>query len=101
MIETRIMNRRAIEVPCTVEIEHTPASLHAHVDLDGDIVLNPGDEVLVHGAPDRIPFGESYTGRCQATVIRARWYEQIWTKLLATLEFTELYEVSFTPRRTL
>ncbi len=95
------MNRKAIEVPCTVEVEHTFASLHAHVELDGDIAICPGDEVLVHGAPDSIPFGEKYKGRCLATVIRARWYERLWTKFMASLELTELYEVSFSTRRTL
>lgn len=99
MIETRMMNRKAYEVPCTVEVEHTFASLHAHVELDDDFEICPGDEVLVHGAPARIPFGERYVGRCTATVVRARWYERIWTKAMASLELTELYEVSFSHGR--
>lgn len=94
-------SERTIEVPCTVEVEHTWASLHAHVDLDGDVEIGPGDSVLVHGAPASVPFGECLTMRCRATVVRANWLERIWTKVLATLEFTELYEVSFTGRRAL
>ncbi len=29
--------KRRIEVPCTVEIEQTAESLHAHVTLDGGL----------------------------------------------------------------
>ncbi len=63
MIETRIGGRRAISVPCTVEIEHTFASLHAHVELDDGVEIGPGDEVLVQGAPETVPFGESLSVR--------------------------------------
>jgi hypothetical protein len=69
---------RTIVVPCTVEIEHTHASLHAHVELDGDIIIEPGDEVVVHGAPLHAAFR---------------------TRLLAYLELTELYEVGFSAGR--
>ncbi len=92
---------KVFTVPCTVEVEHTSASLHAHVDLDGDIEIGPGDAVLVHGAPARVPFGERLVVRCDATVRRATWLGRQWTKLMAKLELTELYEVSFTARRTL
>ncbi len=101
MIETTIGHRRAVSVPCTVEVEHTFASLHAHVELDDGVAIGPGDEVLVHGAPETVPFGEKLKVRCHATVVRASWLERLWTKITAQLELTELYEVSFTPRRTL
>lgn len=94
-------SRSAIEVPCTVEIEKTSESLHAHVVLDGDILIEPGDEVLVHDAPTDVPYGERIVVRRNATVSRASYLETLWTKLTGNLEFYELYEVSFTERRRL
>jgi len=91
------VGRRSIEVPCTVEIEHTADSLHAHVDLDG-IDIEPGDEVIVHSAPVDVPFGQRIVVRRTATVVRANAVERAWTKLLAYLELTELYEVGFSPK---
>ena len=92
--------RRRFDVPCTIEIEHTPRSLHAHVDLEG-IEVEPGDSVLVHDAPTGIGFGERAVLRSHATVTQAGLFERLWTKLAAFVELTELYEVSFTPRRSL
>jgi hypothetical protein len=82
-------------VLCTIDIENTFESLRADVDLDGDVAINPGDEILVHGEPVRVPYGEKLTLRRTATVTRATALERLWTKLLARLELTELYEVSF------
>jgi hypothetical protein len=82
-------------VLCTIDIENTFESLRAHVDLDGDVPINPGDEILVHGEPVRVPYGEKLTLRSTATLTRATALERLWTKLLARLELTELYEVSF------
>lgn len=87
--------RKRLDVPCTIEIENTFESLHAHVDLDGGLAMNAGDEVLVHGEPVRVPYGQKVTLRRQATVTRANWLDRAWTRLLARLELTELYEVSF------
>ena len=92
--------RRQLDVPCTIEIEHTPRSLHAHVDLQG-IEVGPGDTVLVHDAPTDVGFGESVTRNSHATVVQAGMLERLWTHVTAFLELTELYEVSFTPRRSL
>ena len=49
------LGRRRFELPCTVEIENTPESLHAHVEIDGDFVVEPGDEVQVIDAPGLPP----------------------------------------------
>jgi hypothetical protein len=87
--------RRKIDVPCTIEIENTFERLAACVDLDGNLPIYPGDEVLVHGDPVRVPYGEKVVLRRLATVTRATALERFWTKLTARLEFTELYEVSF------
>jgi hypothetical protein len=95
------MRRNTLRLPCTIEIEHTADSLHAYVDLDGDVEIGPGDEVIVHGAPISVNFGERIIERREATVIRANWLKRVTTKFLAGFELTELYEVSFTPRRKL
>ena len=57
MTKSRFAVRKKLHVPCTIEIENTFESLHAHVDLDGDLAMNAGDEVLVHGEPVRVPYG--------------------------------------------
>lgn len=92
---------RTITVPCTVEIEQTPESLHAHVTLDAGFEIGPGDAVQVHDAPSAVPYGERLSVRRTATVTRAGALERVWTKLIAHLELTELYEVSFSERRKL
>ncbi len=93
---------RTMQVPCTVEVEHSDESLHAHVALDGDPVIRPGDEVQVHGDPIHVAFGERRTFRRMATLRRASFLERAWTRTCAGFfEMNELYEVSFTPRRTL
>jgi hypothetical protein len=97
MITARNFGRRRFEVPCTVEIEHTAESLHAHVELDG-VVVEPGDQVTVHAAPVDVPFGERIVVRRTATVVRAGAAERVFTKVIAYLELTELYEVGFSPR---
>jgi F420-0:gamma-glutamyl ligase-like protein len=69
--------------------------------LDGDIDIRPGDQVLVHGDPVRVAFGQKISERRQASVARARWLARAWTRVVAGLAFMELYDVSFTSRRTL
>lgn len=91
--------RRTVEVPCTVDLEHTDDSLHAYVELEG-VEVGPGDEVLVHDAPTEIGFGERVVHRRRATVVRAGALERLWTRLTGPLEITELYEVGFSSWRT-
>lgn len=86
--------RRTREVPCTIDLESTPQEFHAHVVLDG-IEVNEGDEVLVHGAPSRIPLGEKRTMQARATVHQASLPRRILTRVLGTSGITELYEVGF------
>ena len=88
---------RRIKVPCTVEIEQTPESLHAHAIPEG-IDIQPGDKVLIHGAPSRIGYGERVSVQCSATVIRATALGRLWTQITGLLEFTALYEVGFERR---
>ena len=93
------LGRRAVQVPCTVDVEHSFDSLHAYVDLEG-IEVGPGDEVLVHSAPTDVPYGERVVVRSSATVLRAGPLERLWARLKGRLEITELYEVGFDSWRT-
>jgi len=92
---------RIFETPCTLEIEQTHDAFHAHLVLDGDIAIGPGDSVQVQGAPIRIAFGEKRVERRMATITRANILKHAWIKLKARFELDELYEVSFTTTRSL
>ena len=96
-----ITGRTRIVLPCTIEIEHSFDSLHAHVTLDRDVDIRPGAEVIVHGEPVRVPFGGRAVLRREATVVSAGWFDRIWTRLKSQFELTELYEVSFSSWRAL
>jgi len=87
---------RIITVPCTVEIEQTFDSFHAHAVPEG-IMLRPGDRVVVNGAPEGIAFGESTSFETTATVYRAGPFTRLWTELSAFVELTELYHCGFEP----
>lgn len=88
---------RRIEVPCSIDIEQTPESLHAYTELEG-IDIGPGDRVLVHGAPARIQFGDRITLMGSATVIRATAFGRFWAHVTGLLSLVELYEVGFEPK---
>ncbi len=85
-------------IPCTVEVEHSDVSLHAHVALDGNPDIGPGDRVRVHGDPVRVVFGEKVTIRRAATLTRAGVIGRAWTRFAGHFGMNELYEVSFTGR---
>jgi hypothetical protein len=87
---------RCFTVPCTLDIEVTPESVHAHAVPEG-VTLYPGDRVVVHGVPAHIDYGDKYTLDCTATVTRAGLLTRLWTRLTSVAEITELYEVSFAP----
>lgn len=95
MIGNLVSPSRRFDVDCTIEVENTFDSLHAHVTLDGNVKIEPGDAVLVHGEPVRVPYGEKMTMRRRATVTRATWLERQWTRATGDLEFMELCEFSF------
>ncbi len=90
------MTARSFDVPCLLDIEVTPESVHAHAVPEG-VVLRPGDTVVVHGVPPHIDFGDKLTLACTATITRAGWLTRQVTRLAAIFEITELYEVSFAP----
>jgi hypothetical protein len=91
--------RQRLDTQCTIQIEHNADHLHAHVELDGDIPIGPGDEVLVHGDAVKLQFGEAMTLRRPATVWKATPLGRWWTKLKAQLELTELYEITFSSEK--
>ena len=97
----RWLKKRSEDVCCTVEVSNTFESLHAHVRFDGGVTVEPGDEVLVHGAPVEVPYGETAYLRRRATIRRAGWLERMWTRATGDFEFMELCEFSFSERATL
>jgi hypothetical protein len=95
-----IFTRDRLDTQCTIEIEHTFDNLHAHVELDGGIELGPGDQVKVHGAAVKLPFGERLTLRRPVTVWKATPLGRLWTRMKAQLELTELYEITFSSEKS-
>jgi hypothetical protein len=93
------MSTRSFDIPCRIEIEQSEEHFHAHVELEGDVPIYPGDKVRVHGAPVRVAFGQSAVFDRVATVTRAGPLERAWTKVIAYFDLRELYEVSFSPGR--
>ncbi len=90
---------RSFDTACTITVEQSPCHFHAHVELDGDVEIQPGDKVRVHGDPIIVGFGESISIERMATVYPAGPLLRAWTKLTAMGELNELYEVSFTTNR--
>ena len=86
---------------CTVDIQNTFENLCAHVELDGNPALHPGDTVKVHGDPVQVPYGECLMLRRDATVHRANPLERLWGHIRGDLEIFEMFEVSFTSGRPL
>jgi hypothetical protein len=93
--------KRSFDVDCTVRVSHTFEELSAHVELEGDLAIGPGDQVLVHGAPINPPYGQVQVERRKATVTRATWLERTWTRLVGDLDCRSLLDVSFSDRKTL
>jgi hypothetical protein len=96
---TGLFSSQCFDTNCRIEIEQSPDHFHAHVELEGDIAIEPGDRVRVHGDPITIGFGERRVFDRVATVQRAGWLRRIWTKFASYSELAELYEVSFNPGR--
>ena len=94
-----MFRRTSFDTPCRIEVEHTAEHLHAHVALEGDVAIAPGDRVRVHGAPIRVQFGGREEFRRMATVTRATALGRAFTRLRARFELTELYELSFSAGR--
>ena len=96
---TRFFSTETFDTACRIEVQQDANNFHAHVDLDGNVEIHPGDQVLVHGDPISVAFGESVVLHRKATVRRAGLLRRAWTRFAGTFELAELYEVSFTPGR--
>ena len=90
------MSARSFEVGCTVRVSHTFDDLSAHVELDGDLPIHPGDQVRVHGLAINPPYGAVCVERRRATVTRASWFERTWTRLTGDLDCLTLFDFGFT-----
>ena len=86
---------RAFLIGCTVEVANRFEELGAHVRLDGDVPLYPGDRVIVHGSPIAVPFGEMLSERRTATIRRAGPLRGFWARHVRQWQLTQLYEVGF------
>jgi hypothetical protein len=91
----KLFSKRQEDVPCTVEVSHRFEALHAHVRFNNGATVNPGDEVLVHGAPILARFGEVVVEDRTATITRATVLERWWTRMTGDFDFMELCEFSF------
>lgn len=96
---TRIFSSEHFDTACKINVEQSADHFHAHVELEGDIAIQPGDRVRVHGDPVIVAFGESIVLHRKATVRRAGILRRAWTRFAGHFEMAELYEVSFTPGR--
>ena len=84
-------------------LEYAQALVPLDVVLEAEVQIassdigyvKPGDEVLVHGKPIVVPYGETTAERRKATIKRAGWIERKWVKMTGDLEFMELLEFSF------
>ncbi len=92
---------RRFDVGCTIDIENTFDSCHAHVELDGNLSIQPGDAVRVQGGPVTVAYGEKLTLRRTATVNKAGGLKRMWVRLTGGLECLDLFEVSFSSGRKL
>lgn len=93
------IHAKRFDTPCTITVEQSPDHFHAHVELDDDIEMEPGDTVLVHGSPISIGFGEKRVFQRVATVTRAGPIKRAFIKFAAYFDLAELYEVSFNAGR--
>lgn len=89
-----LLGRHTVEIVCDLDLEQTAESLHAY-SIPVGIDIGPGDELVMHGAPAGVPFGERATMQVRATVRRAGWYDRAMVHLGAFFALTELYNVGF------
>jgi hypothetical protein len=94
-----LLRAASFDTPCRIAVEQSADSFHAHVELAGDVPIGPGDRVLVHGAPIRVPFGTRAEFERTATVEIAGPLRRAWTRAVGYLDLSELYEVSFSHGR--
>ncbi len=94
-----LMFSEHFDTNCRIEIEQSPDHFHAHVELEGNLPIFPGDKVCVHGKPIQMTFGEKIIEDRTVTISRASPLRRAYTKIAGYFEMAELYEVSFTAGR--
>ncbi len=94
-----LMFSEHFDTNCRIEIEQSPDHFHAHVELEGNLPIFPGDKVRVHGKPIQMTFGEKIVEDRTVTISRASPLRRAYTKVAGYFEMAELYEVSFTAGR--
>ena len=77
-----------------VEIEDSFDSFHAYA-VPEDVVIEPGDVVLVHDAPTRTEGCAVLRRPCEISVRRAGPIGRAWTRFTSHFQLTSLYEVGF------
>jgi hypothetical protein len=96
MIGAFTSHYEVIELLCSIDIEQTALSFHAH-QIPENIEVKAGDTIIVHDALAEIEFGAAYTGERRATLYRASPWARLWTQITSMLDIGELYEVGFNP----
>jgi len=97
MVRELFAPARSVTVPCTVEIERSFDSLHAHAIPEG-VTLRPGDRVVVNNLPEDVAHLGTSSFETTATVLRAGPLTQWWTEMVAIFELAELYHCGFEPK---
>ena len=82
---------------CEVEIEDSFDSFHAYA-VPEDVVIQPGDVVIVHDAPTGTGGRAVLRRSCEISVRRAGPIGRTWTRLASLFQLTSLYEVGFEPK---
>jgi hypothetical protein len=86
---------RQVHLTCEIDIEQSWESLHAHA-IPEDIDIAAGDTIIVHDTEGALSAAH-YTGKRNATLIRAGFWRRRWTRFRSIFELTELFEVGFQP----
>lgn len=94
-----LLTRETIPTSCTVTVRHTEETLEAHVELDDGLLPTVGDRIRVFGDPVQVEYGSTIAFRRKAHLVRGCALDKFWIKLCSLFDMTELYEVSFSPRR--
>jgi len=89
-----LLGRRTEEIMVDLDLEQTHDSLHAY-SIPVGVEIRPGDELVMHGAPAGVPFGERRTMQVRATLRRGGWYDRAVVHLAGFFTFAELFNVGF------
>ncbi len=87
----------AVRGRCVVEIEDSFDSFHAYA-VPEDVLIEPGDVVLVHDAPTGTGGAPVLRRTCAISVRRAGPIGRAWTRFVSHFQLTSLYEVGFEPK---